>query len=168
MSRPTLGLLLAFSVSTAVGCGSDDDDSKNGPQGSNQPGTCAGQTDRMLEFCPDRADQRDFDIEQCESTRRSFEAMDCEASYDQWLGCSARASWNCEEGPSGCDSEQNAYFSCQSAFAARTLCSSLGDNDAGCTAERPFRFGCVQQMAPKSDCVEADSGGSAAFFYCCA
>src|SRR6185295_19334619 len=112
-------LIVSPGLALALGCSSSKKDDDAGDV-SHEPATCEGFVNRYDHFCPRTADELATERTACDDDRRNFASVGCTAAYDAWLGCGARATWDCEYGPAGCDDEQNGYFTCLSQFVQRT------------------------------------------------
>lgn len=103
----------------------------------------------------------------CEQGDSLYPPIGCGSEWAAYVACGTQATYSCSDGSNGCDSQQSAYFACQSAFASATGCSKIsGATQASCSGATPYAFGCVGAMPP--GCVAAPSGASAATLACCA
>jgi hypothetical protein len=162
----TFRLLASLSVLSLFPAACGD---KSADDAHKAEGTCGGQADREIAACPEAKADRKQTIEECEENLKVYEGTGCGDAYRNWLACTAEAeTWDCNDGPSGCDSAQDDYFACQSQYVQRTGCASLGVDDERCTAKEPDAFGCISNTPPRDGCIPMpDTGGSLANLYCC-
>jgi len=157
---------IGASLALALGCGSADDDDTQARDPAPGPATCTGMVDRELSFCPMFADQREQQVQGCERDRTGYQSVGCAAAHDRYLGCSASARWDCEEGAAGCEDEQNGYFACVSQFVQRTGCTYSGPQ-AACPPSTPNTLGCLTAQPPDAACVPLPGNTGAANLFCC-
>ena len=104
------------------------------------------------------------ELAQCESDYLLYMPEGCGGPWSAFLTCETAAPFTCDQGPTGCDAAQNAYFACQSKFAARTGCSRLGALDAKCGAAAPYAFGCLGAIPAGCTALPPTGGATVA---CC-
>lgn len=157
-------LIVSTGLLLPLACSSSKDDAAT--NATSQPGTCEGFVDREVHFCPDSADQRDGRVEICDGDLADYASVGCGNAYATWLGCGARATWDCDYGPAGCDDEQSGYFTCLSQFVQRTGCTYTARSPS-CPTDKPNTFGCLSAKPPYDTCVPVpgESGGAPRF--CC-
>jgi len=124
---------------------------------------CGAQFDYSQANCPLQNASRDVSVMQCLQDHRDYEAFSCDASYDSWVACTGKAPYNCMA-DTGCEAQQNAYFTCQSRFVAKTGCTRLTPQDAKrCQDPKPYAFGCLGP-APSACVLVVDAGAG---IWCC-
>jgi len=110
------------------------------------------------------ADSKDANVEDCKQQQRDYAGIGCQASFDAWLVCTSKPGYDCTH-DSGCESQQNGYFICQSQAVQRTGCVRLGTQDTTrCTdAAKPYAFSCL--AAAPNQCAQVVSEGAG--IWCC-
>ncbi len=101
----------------------------------------------------------------CQQGESLYPPEGCGAAWQAYVACATQAPYSCANGPTGCDTQQNAYFACQSAFASSSGCTRLGaNNDAKCAAATPYAFGCLSSLP--TGCVVLPTSSSATIACC--
>src|SRR3954468_9839735 len=123
----------------SLGCSSPSDHAGSSAVDSGE--LCAAQFDAIEKRCPIGAD-KDANVAGCKEQQRDYAGIGCQASFDAWLLCTSKPGYDCTQ-DSGCETQQNGYFICQSQAVQRTGCVRLGTQDTTrCTdAAKPYAFG---------------------------
>jgi hypothetical protein len=88
----------------------------------------------------------------------------CGSEWESYVTCVTQATYSCASGPTGCDTQQDAYDACQSRFVSATSCDRLPDQDGKCAAATPYGFGCLSTVP--SQCVELPPTGGVTVACC--
>ena len=125
---------------------------------------CMAWANRFAAQCPGM--DTTSTILDCQDGDSLYRPIGCGSEWDAYVTCATQATYNCSDGSFGCDTQQSAYFTCQSSFAQATGCSRVsGAVQAECSGATPYAFGCTSAIP--QGCVQAPSNGSAATFACC-
>jgi hypothetical protein len=103
-------------------------------------------------------------LSQCARDESLYGPEGCGAEWEAYLNCATQATYTCSSTSFGCDTQQNAYFACESRFASRTSCSRTPVQDAKCTTAAPFGFACVS--TPPTGCTALPPTGGATIACC--
>lgn len=125
---------------------------------------CEQQFDANEPKCPLGAASKDANVQDCMLQERELAGEGCQAQFDAWLVCTTKPGYDCEQ-DTGCETTQNAYFSCQSQAVQRTGCVRLGAQDTTRCADaaQPYAFSCL--AGAPATCTQVVTGGAG--IWCC-
>jgi hypothetical protein len=134
-----------------------------GAPSSGDADLCSQQYDATNVKCPLPAGSKDANVEACIADQQDFAGIGCKSQYNAWLVCTTTSVYDCEE-DTGCETTQDAYFSCQSQATASTGCVRLGSQDTLCTdMSKPYAFSCIS--AAPTQCMQVVTQGAG--IWCC-
>lgn len=160
-----LGLVtLACSSTSGGSTASGGSTGSGGAKSSNDADLCSEQFDATNVGCPLPASSKDANVQSCVTQQREFAGIGCVSQFDAWLQCTTTLSYDCQD-DTGCETTQQAYFTCQSQATLRTGCVRLASQDpTRCSdATKPYAFSCLSS-APAS-CVQVVTEGAG--IWCC-
>lgn len=122
---------------------------------------CQAMVEHELSTCPNLS--RDGELQSCEQGTLLYAPEGCGQAWNNYLACETKAPVDCQQGPTGCDAEQTAYFSCQSQFTSKTGCSRGGADDK-CPSTAPYIYGCIGSVP--GGCIQLPPTGRATQVCC--
>jgi hypothetical protein len=147
------------------------DGGAGGTGGRVSPGTAAGavalcqaMAAHEVAACPDASLDPDVEAKACQRATLDYAPEGCGPAWEAYLACAAEAPIDCNQGPLGCDAQQNDYRACDQHFASATLCSRSSSEDHLCPTATPFAFGCLAPIP--TGCLPLMTG-AADFGACC-
>jgi hypothetical protein len=139
--------------------GMTDIDSGSGSSASPE---CQAFVAHELSLCASYS--RDTELTSCAQGTALYGPEGCLAQWNAFVNCAANAPiTSCTDGPTGCDTEMNGYFGCQSRFVQKSGCARL-DLDGRCTHDKPYLFSCAGPLP--SNCAALTTTGGAPEMCC--
>lgn len=134
----TTVLLAACTISILLGCSTNATNDV-----APEPASCEAMADNIAAQCPDEAPRRLSNVLRCEDDRRRDEPLGCGRESAAYVRCVSESDFDCEQGPTECESALASRRACAQRFAMRTGCSRSEARDPiECPSADRYAFLC--------------------------